>query len=129
VFRVNLSQASAEESERIRDLIQRFEDDDYQVREAASAEIVTIGRVSEPFLHAAMRSEDAEVRVRSRKLREQVLSPEPTAKLSGHAGDVEVVRFSPDGKQLATACRDGDIKIWSVPEFQESVTLRAPDSR
>jgi WD40 repeat protein len=107
-------------------LIGRFADDDYNVREAASAEVVKRGLVAEPLLREAMSSDDAEVRLRSRKVREQVRSPTPTAELSGHAGDVENVCFSPDGKLLATGCRGGDLKIWSVPEFKIMVTLHAP---
>jgi hypothetical protein len=42
---------------------------------------------------------------------------------------VENVRFSPDGKLLATGCRGGDLKIWSVPEFENVLTLHAPAAR
>jgi WD40 repeat protein len=34
--------------------------------------------------------------------------------LSGHAGDVRAVKFSPDGKWLATAGDDGKIRLWST---------------
>jgi WD40 repeat protein len=129
VFRVNFDPATEEQIENTRTLIGRFADDDYNVREAASAEIVKLGLVAEPLLREAMQAEDAEVRLRSRKVREQVRSPAPTAELSGHAADVENVRFSPDGKLLATGCRGGDLKIWSVPEFENVLTLHAPAAR
>ncbi|MEE8452644.1 MAG: WD40 repeat domain-containing protein [Thermoguttaceae bacterium] len=54
------------------------------------------------------------------------MSPEPIARLSGHRGRLEIVCLSPDDKLLATGCRGGDLKIWSIPEFKELVTLIAP---
>lgn len=38
------------------------------------------------------------------------------------------IRFSPDGKLLATGCRGGDLKIWTVPEFKLVRTLHAPSA-
>ncbi len=126
VFRVGLRSATQRETQRIKELIRRFGDDDYETREAASAEVRKLGLVAEPLLCAAMDSEDAEVRLRARRTRAQIRSPEPIAKLAGHRGNVEYVCFSPDGQLLATGCRGGDIKIWSVPEFRELLTLHAP---
>lgn len=127
VYRLDLRDATPEERAKFEELIGQFQNDGYAVRERADRQIAEMGMVVEPLLQEAMKSDDAEVRVRSRYLRDRVLSPKPIAELGGHAGDVEVVAFSPDGKLLATACRGGDIKIWETSEFREVVTLRMAD--
>lgn len=50
------------------------------------------------------------------------------AELSGHAGGVFCVKFSADGKSLATASADGTAKIWDVPTPQ-SRSERTPTRR
>jgi WD40 repeat protein len=125
VFAVELRDATDEERQRIAQLIEQLRDDRYENRDAASKEIARIGMLAEPQLREAMNHVDAEVRLRSRRLREEVLSPEPIARLSGHRGDVEVVSFSPDGRLLATACRGGDIKVWSTSDYREVAKLSA----
>jgi len=126
VYRLELGPPSQHELERIRTLIRQLDDDDYSVREAASKEIAEIGLVSEPLLKESLDAVSAEVRVRARRLRKRVMSPQPIAELAGHRGDLEVVCLSPDDKLLATGCRGGNVKIWSVPDFKELATLTAP---
>jgi hypothetical protein len=43
--------------------------------------------------------------------------------LRGHQGTVLSMSFSRDDKKAATACEDGKIRIWSVPEWQLLKTL------
>ena len=43
--------------------------------------------------------------------------------LSGHAGGVAGVTFSPDGRRLASASGDQTVKIWDVPGGQNILTL------
>jgi WD40 repeat protein len=40
------------------------------------------------------------------------------ARLSRHQGVVEAVAFSPDSARLVTACSDGMLRLWTVPEGQ-----------
>ena len=44
--------------------------------------------------------------------------------LKGHTQEVNSVAFSPDGQRLASASRDGTVKVWDVATGQESLTLK-----
>jgi WD40 repeat protein len=121
----DVRRASANEQLTITKLIEQFQYDSYEKRDSATKELVRIGMIAEPQLREAMNHKDAEVRVRARRIREKVLSPEPVAKLSGHRGDVEVVCFTPDSHLIASASRGGDIKIWNTSTFREVLTLDA----
>ena len=125
VFVVALRDATTDEQLQIAKLIEQFQDDGYEIRDSAAKELVRIGMIAEPQLREAMNHKDAEVRVRARRIREKVLSPEPIAKLSGHRGDVEVVCFATDGRLIASASRGGDIKIWNTSTFRQVLTLDA----
>ncbi len=43
--------------------------------------------------------------------------------LGGHHGTVLSIAFSRNGKKVATACEDGKVRIWSVPEWKLLQTL------
>ena len=47
-----------------------------------------------------------------------------TAVLEGHTADVNFVKFSPDGRVLATSSWGGEVKLWSVSNWQLLGTLR-----
>lgn len=52
------------------------------------------------------------------------LSPEPV-ELSGHAGPVNAVAFSPDGQRLATGSVDGYVYIWALEDLSaDPVVMR-----
>jgi WD40 repeat protein len=46
--------------------------------------------------------------------------------LVGHAGVVLSVAYSADGRRLASASRDGTVKLWDTMTGQEVLTLRGP---
>ena len=46
------------------------------------------------------------------------------ATLEGHTSDVNFVKFSPDGRTLATSAWGGDVKVWSVFNWEHLGTLR-----
>jgi WD40 repeat protein len=126
LYRLDLGPPTQEELQRFHTLIQQLDDDDYAIREYVSEEIARIGMVTDPLLKEALDASSPEVRMRARLLLMRIMSPEPLAELTGHRGNSEVVCFSPDDKLLATGCRGGDLKIWSVPELTERISFTAP---
>jgi WD40 repeat protein len=50
-------------------------------------------------------------------------------RLAGHRATITALAISPDGATLATASRDGVIKLWHVSTGQELFELRGPGSR
>jgi WD40 repeat protein len=44
----------------------------------------------------------------------EVPSLRPAATLAGHGNQVATVRFSPDGRRLATACYDSKTRVWDL---------------
>jgi RNA polymerase sigma factor (sigma-70 family) len=53
-----------------------------------------------------------------------VLTGQEVARLDGHTGLTYQVRFSPDGKTLATTSKDNTVRLWDVPSGMPRATLR-----
>src|SRR5262249_1257371 len=53
----------------------------------------------------------------------------PPADLKGHNEKVYSVAFSPDGKALASAAFDGNVKLWDWPAGKEQRTIPAHPSK
>ncbi|MBX9622989.1 MAG: PQQ-binding-like beta-propeller repeat protein [Gemmataceae bacterium] len=107
------------EREKVERLLKDFDDDSYPVREAASAAVKGVGSVAEPLLRKAMTDgPSAEVRMRAREARKAMLG-EPLRRLTGHAGPVGPMAFSPDGKLFATGSDDGTVRLWDPQTGKE----------
>ena len=107
-------ECDASQRRRLEVFLARLDDDSYAVREAASREILEMGLMAEPWLRRLMtESQSAEVRLRCRHLRQQLLTT-PQAVLSGHGDEVESVAFAPDGNLLASVDRAGTVRLWDV---------------
>lgn len=123
LFDAPLGEPSPGQQEQIRQLMSRWDDDRYEVREAASAELVSLGFPAESELRkAAAESPSAEVRIRARRARDAILTT-PAATLTGHQGRIWSVVFSSDGKLLASGSEDGTLRLWDVARREEVACL------
>jgi WD40 repeat protein len=116
-------EADEETFERVASQLEKFRDDSYEVREAATRELEAIGPRAVEQLREAMKSSDAEFRWRARELYKRLWRPESAIQLKGHQGELECVCFSPDGQWLATGDALGEVRIWRVADGESVQTL------
>jgi WD40 repeat protein len=119
LFDLTLREPDAAERKRIQVLLARLDDDSYDVREETSQELRALGFAAEAELRrAAGEAQSVEVRIRARRVRQDLLS-RPRAVLRGHTDEVQAVAFSPDGKRLVSGSKDGTVRIWDLASLQE----------
>lgn len=111
---------------RIDALIDRWNDDDYAVREAASRELIAIGMDAAVQLRAAEESQSAEIRVRARAALERIWSPEPRRTIQHVGGRIDALAFSPDGKLLAGGDSAGQVILWDPTTGETIARLGEP---
>lgn len=123
IFDFTLEPPTPKEKGRIRELLVKLDDDDYATREEAGKAMLAVGFVAEPELRRAMKaSPSAEVRIRCRRLREEMLT-KPRARLYGHADQVEGLAIAADGQTLASGSRDGTVRLWDIGQQKEIAVL------
>lgn len=126
LFELDLGDPSPAVRQRIEQLLDQWDDDDYEVREAATRQLREIGLTAEPILRRCVTSPSVEVRIRARRLADEFRSPQAVAELIGHEEDVEPVCFSPDGKILASGDAAGVVRLWDV-QTRKSLAIVTAD--
>ena len=111
--------------DRIKRLIKQFEDDDYKTRQRASKTLEKIGPAAKPFLLTAMESDNAEVRWRSRRLRDR-LATAKGAKSLAMDGRPQCATFSPDGTFLLAGDKPGNLVMWNTSDWRVNRRFALP---
>ena len=119
-LKANAKQKTAE-------LLARLDDDSYELRETAHAELARVGAAAQEQLLKAQASKSPEVRWRARRLRRRLASPDSAVQLTDHRAEMECVTFSPDGRLLASGDRDGQVKVWRTDDWSLVQSLAIPN--
>lgn len=96
-------------------VVKRLNDDDFQVREAASRELAERGfSAFEELSAGAAASNPREMRIRCQRLLDRLQKPRAEPRVPDYDMMMWFLAISPDGKLRATGSRGGAIKLWDV---------------
>lgn len=124
LFDLPLREPTPAENEQIRMLLTKLDDDSYEARETAARDLARMGFIAEAALGKAMtESASAEVRIRCRRVREEILGQR--RRLAEKPNNIDALAFSPDGKILVTGGMDGIIRLWDYQAGKEIYQLTA----
>jgi WD40 repeat protein len=127
LYALDFRPPTADERRRIEALIAQLDDDAKARRDEAAAELLRFGWRAEPLLRQAARaSAAAEVRLRCRRLGAELRAAH-LAVLTGHDEIAMSAAYSPDGRRLATAGKDGRIVVWDAKSRARAFTLALPE--
>jgi WD40 repeat protein len=123
IFEVNLADPTDNQRNQIEKLLVQLDDDSFDVREAASKELVSFGLLAEPTLRLAIKvSPSAEVRIRARHLCNEILT-KPKTIFKGHTEEVLCLALASDGRTLASGSADGTVRLWDFASGKELAVL------
>lgn len=106
------------------DAVKRLDDDVFEVREAAERELAKLGfSATEELAAGATESKPREMRIRCRRLLARLQFPSVKQQITAHQSPLQHLVFSPDGNLMATAGRDGTIKLWDALSAKELAQL------
>ena len=118
---------TAEETRRVDDLIRQLDSDDFKVREAIQAKIAKLdGKYRHRLTSHLKKAKSVEVKLRLTAVLKTFSPDAPAKKLSGHAGLVTLVSFSPNGRYLV-ASTDRTLFVWDVKD--QKIVARLPGGR
>lgn len=127
IYPIDLAQASPADDKRTRELMDLWDNKDYEVREKASRDLARMGNVTKHLVtKSAKEAVSAEMRIRARELLRTLETPQPLAQLRGHHEYVTCAAFSPDGAILATAGKDGAVLLWNTTDYKLKATIEWP---
>lgn len=126
VFDCRLGSPDEQVMARVASLIRDFDDDRYEVRQAATKEIKEIGAVALTALEEAQKSSSLEVQLRARMARRDLMQAKLIAELPGHKADVVTISVSPDNRWVATGSKEGSLKVWSTADWSLVRNLNVP---
>src|SRR5262245_49603505 len=102
-------------SDEVRRLIRQLGDNDFEIRERATAQLLQGGESELPALRRAMENDtDLEVRRRTRRIFDSIERRlcQPVRVFRGHKQNVAAVAFSKDGQWIVLGDLDGAVRVW-----------------